>query len=397
MGNGISCRKFTFTVAKEKYREAKRIVFNPAFGSLDESISKAISLMMEAKELFSQIGEQKWAKRCEYYIGYWQVLRKWKSLKRIGGEEELQKRKEAIIELESLIQEVDEEKMKKKLLIEVEQWKGVVKNHEGEFEQAEEHFRTALKLLEEEKSESTTSSKWCEASIIEAQAWKVVKEKFMSPEKEISYQALAEKFYKVSKLFEDAKDKASANYCKAWAYFFDFLSNPSFETLPKYEIAKKLINIDTTDFTIFRKRVKLYLWKNAEEFREILLRNMYPPALLWDLQIYAQRLEKWLYDMRLEIDKIDSRIGAGTGSKSLEKSIEIFKTLGVKTPEEIEWIKDLNHRLKHKLNQIGLGKLLQEVLEKEDIIKHLPAIINDYKNKIEKYILELKQEISNKS
>jgi len=390
MGDGISCRKFTLTVAKEKYNEAKRIVFNPAFGPLDESISKAISLMMEARELFSQIGEQKRAKRCEYYIGYLQVLRKWKSLKRIGGEEELQKRKEAIIELESLIQEVDDEKMKKKLLIEVEQWKGVVKNHEGDFEQAEEHFRNALKLLEEEKSERTISSKWCEASIIEAQAWKVVKEKYMSPEKEINYQALAEKFYKASELFEVAKDKASANYCKAWAYLFDFFSNPSFRTLPKCEVAKKLINIDTSGFTIFRKRIKLYLWKHAEEFREVLMRNMYHLLLLSDLQMYAQQLEEWLYNMRLEIDKIDSRIDAGAGSKSLEKSIEIFKMLGVKTSEEIEWLKDLNHKLKHELHKIGHEKILQEVLEKEDIIKRLPTIINGYKNMVKKYISKLR-------
>ena len=51
--------------------------------------------------------------------------------------------------------------------------------------------------------------------------------------------------------------------------------------------------------------------------------------------------------------------------------------------------KKLNHKFKHKLNRIGLEKLLQEVLIKKNIIKRLPALIEDYKKEINKFISEL--------
>jgi tetratricopeptide (TPR) repeat protein len=294
------------------------------------------------------------------------ALRLWKETKDLEYFEKIERRKEAIIELNKAIALYDNNIANCPFLhSKLAKWEGIVLSQEGKWERALQRFEEGLSLA---KEYIIPEINWFEASIAETEAWINLKDDLV--------QGVSDPFSKVipnlekSKLLYDkSRDAPSRNFVDYWIRLFNSLKSGVLTDCSLYESVSKYIERDSPR-AIRRKQIVDPLG-TFSVLKPLLMYN--------ELERVAQVLETGLND-------ILSKYFRQTKKLSLDTTIRDARAL-VKPSEKIEWLVRNNTTKKHLTSErLEKANHIQEVDRESKLLDGIETEISAYLTAIEEKI-----------
>lgn len=392
-------------------KEARALAREKGKGKL-ERLSKARQKLKGAINCFGEGGYKAGVLRCKGTQNVWSAQIQWLKTQGKSGEQELKMRRELIERLNSggkLLEDSLKEKWvpedtnrdnTRELLDDIkvlsQKWSGVLARHERKWDKVIRHFGRAERLPGDPHGKA-----WYRGARKEAEMWKKIDNlKNIESMGKSVFNELAEGFRSSYREYRESKDEKNANYMNACAMLCEFIANPGYEEFNRIKSFEKKTGKPLQDYINISARgeEKKLLIRRFEPIFKYFEEKIYPYRLLEEEVIQpAQQLEAKLKKIRKKLLK-SNRVyrSLNRESLSLEKSVSIFERIfGIKPPEEIKWMVDINWKHKHRVRTPAEEReLINEVLSHKDFIPRLPDASRRYWEEVVKGIIKHQDKLS---